>query len=84
MSQELILIDSETEREAGRAELDGNDVIFPDEFHGWTDVMDCRHAPYTDQSLEENCHIASHVRKPYILITSDQFEVDEPTETDAA
>ena len=84
MSQELILFDTETHREAGRAHLEGNDVVFPDNILGWTDVMDCRHEPYTDHSIDENCELAHHVRKPYILVTPEQVESDSPTEAEAA
>ena len=51
--------------------------MFPDFVEGWTDVLDCRHPPYTDQSLDENCEIALHVRKPYILVDPSQLEEDD-------
>lgn len=62
-----------------RAKLEGKDVVFPAAVNGWTDVLDCRGEPYHEKSLEENCDIASHVRKKYILVSEDQVSVEHPT-----
>lgn len=61
------------------ASLDGKDVVFPPVVNGWTDVLDCRCEPYDEKSLEENCDIASHVRKKYILVHEDQTSIESPT-----
>ncbi len=74
MGDQLVLIDTETHREAGEATVTDQDVDFPEFIDGWTDVLDCRHEPYTDNSIDENCELAHHVRKPYILVDSSQAE----------
>ena len=56
----------------------GGDISFPATVRGWTEAMDCRHAPYTEQSITENCDVARHVRKKYILVNQDQLP-DEHT-----
>jgi hypothetical protein len=63
----------------GEARGRGGDVEFPPGVHDWTDVLDCRHAPYTDKSLAENCEIAHHVRKHYILVGEEQISKETPT-----
>lgn len=57
----------------------GGDVEFPDPVRSWTDVLDCRVEPYTDNSLAENCRLAHHVRKKYILVTQSQVSREDPT-----
>lgn len=57
----------------------GSDVTFPHTVHAWTDVLDCRHEPYTDKSLAENCDLALHVRKKYILVGEAQISKENPT-----
>jgi hypothetical protein len=61
-----------------KADLDGKDVVFPPSVNGWTDVLDCRCEPYDEKSLEENCDIAAHVRKKYILVSEDQVSIEAP------
>lgn len=70
-SGQLYLYDTATVSQAHKAEQTGLDVFFPPGI-GWTEVLDCRIAPYTGKSIEENCAFASHVRKSYILVTEDQ------------
>jgi len=62
------------------AEVEGDrlDVFFPEDVQGWSDVLDCRVEPYTEQSIEENCHFAEHVHKKFILVTQAQIDADEP------
>lgn len=77
MGERLVIIDTEDHARAGEARTSGQDVEFPDFVDGWTDVMDCRHPPYTEQSIDENCEIAHHVRKPYILVAPSRLEGDD-------
>ena len=74
----LYLYETDTCAQYAEVEQEGLDVFFPPEVGGWSDVLDCRIAPYTEQSLEENCHYASHVRKFYILVTHEQVEQSTP------
>lgn len=57
----------------------GGDVVFPPTVGTWTEVLDCRHEPYTGKSLAENCDLAHHVRKKYILVGEDQISKENPT-----
>ena len=82
--KKLLIIDSETHEQVDEAHVEGSDVIFPDGINGWTDVVDCRHEPYTEQSIDELCEFAHHVRKHYVLITPEQAEPEPSPETDAA
>jgi hypothetical protein len=70
----LVLIDSKTCEPAGTAEQRDQDVYFPEAIDDWKHVLDCRHAPYPDHSLEHNCELAAHVRKPYILVDASDFD----------
>lgn len=75
----FFLYESEAHQQVAEVESEGLDLFFPDFVDGWTDVLDCRIEPYKSNSIEENCHIAEHVRKPYILVTPAQAEADSPT-----
>ena len=77
--EKLYLYSTEDCQRYGEATVDDQDVVFPDRINGWTDVLDCRVEPYVDQSLEENCDVAVHVRKKYILIGEDQVSKEHPT-----
>lgn len=77
MGDRLLLYDSGTAEQVGEAEIVEQNLRTPEEIYGWKDVMDCRHPPYTDNSVEENCHLADHVRKPYILVEASQVEDEE-------
>ena len=80
-SSTLYLYDVETQERFGTAEVIGSDVYFPDGVRGWSDVLDCRHPPYTEKSIAENCHFAEHVHKMYIVVTPEQLaEQTPPTE----
>lgn len=70
----LYLYDTATSQRDSEATLVGSDVIFPAHVRGWSDVLDCRHTPYTEKSIEENCHFAEHVHKFYILVASSQLD----------
>lgn len=72
------LYESETHSRVAEVESEGLDLFFPEFVDGWTDVLDCRIEPYTSNTIEENCHIAEHVRKPYILVSPNQAEAEEP------
>lgn len=76
MEDALLLYETESCEKVGEAEETDQDIVFPDFVDGWPDVLDCRHPPYTDQSLDENCDFAVHVRKPYILVDASQVEDD--------
>jgi hypothetical protein len=73
------LFNTEDCTRAGSAAGHAGDIEFPASVGGWTEVMDCRHAPYTDKSLAENCDIASHVRKKYILVDEAQLSNEHPS-----
>ena len=77
-SSKLYLYESSTQNRFGEATLQGQDVFFPDGVRGWSDVLDCRPEPYTAQSLEENCHIAEHVHKKFILVSQAQIDKHAP------
>lgn len=70
-SEPFFLFDSTSVEEIAEVTSSGLDVYFPEGI-GWPEVLDCRIPPYTEKSIEENCHFADHVRKPYILVTADQ------------
>ena len=74
----FFLYDTETHDRVAEVESEGLDLFFPDFVDGWTDVLDCRITPYTSKSIEENCHFAEHVRKPYILVSANQAEAEKP------
>lgn len=77
--QKLFLYSTDDCTRFDQAEIQGNDVVFPPTVNGWTDVLDCRHEPYDEKTLEENCDIAVHVRKKYILVDEDQVSIENPT-----
>lgn len=77
MADELAVIATEDCERAGFASEGERDVDFPTFIDGWTDILDCRHPPYSDQSLETNCEFAEHVRKPYLLVPAERLEEDE-------
>ena len=74
----LYLYRSSTGDEAGEAEKSGLDVYFPSGIDGWTDVLDCREEPYTEQSIAENCAYAQRVHKKYILVHESQIAQETP------
>jgi hypothetical protein len=75
MSDETLYVyDTDTVSLHGRATATDSNVSFPEDVDGWPDVMDCRAEPYTDKSIDENCDLARHVRKPFILVTEDQHD----------
>lgn len=76
--QKLYLYDATTAEEAGTAEKAGLDVFFPSHVAGWTDVLDCREKPYTEQSVDENCAYAQRVHKKYILVDESQLARETP------
>lgn len=63
----------------GEVQGRGGDVEFPTSVRAWTDVLDCRVEPYTEHSLAENCEIAHHVRKRFILVSEEQLSKENPT-----
>ncbi len=80
-SDELLLIDVHTGSTLAEVETSGLDVFFPAGI-GWTEVLDGRIAPYTEQAIEDVCHFAEHCRKEYVLVGRSQLnQVEvEPTE----
>ena len=74
----LFLFDAKSAEESGSAEKSGLDVYFPPHIAGWTDVLDCREEPYTDQSIAENCAYAKRVNKKYILVDESQIAQETP------
>jgi hypothetical protein len=49
------------------------DITFPEQVRGWGDVLDCRHAPYTNKRPEELLRYAKHVHKFFILVYEDKL-----------
>ncbi|QED27285.1 hypothetical protein FRD01_08520 [Microvenator marinus] len=52
----------------------GLDVLFPQGIT-WSEVLDCRITPFSDQTVEENCEFATEVHKFYILRAPEQDEL---------
>lgn len=73
----LYLYDTQTLQQTHAVDQEGLDVFFPHGI-GWTEVLDCRIAPYDAQSLEVNCDYAAHVRKLFILVTDAQVAQSTP------
>ena len=69
----LFLYDVKTKERVAAVETHGLDVVFPPEIHGWSDVLDCRPAPYPSKTLEENCEFAYGVHKKVILVSAAQL-----------
>lgn len=44
------------------------DVEFPSEVRGWSDVLDCRHPPYTEKDIAALRHYGVHVNKLFLLV----------------
>ena len=44
------------------------DLDFPEKVRGWSDVLDCRHKPYTDLERDALLHFAKHVNKFFLLV----------------
>ena len=82
--QTLYLYKAETAEEVATAEKSGLDVHFPPEIAGWTDVLDCREEPYTEQSIAENCAYAQQVHKKYILVEESQLAQETPPVDEAS
>ena len=74
----LYLYDAATAEEVGTAEKSGLDIYFPAHIAGWTDVLDCREEPYTEQSIAKNCAYALRVHKKYILVHQSQIAQETP------
>ncbi len=84
MSQpKLHLFDAKSAQEKGTVSQSGLDVHFPADVAGWTDVLDCREEPYTEQSIAENCAYAVRVHKKYILVEPEQVAQETPPVDDA-
>jgi hypothetical protein len=77
----LLLYETDRCKRFAEVEADGLDVDFPPEVGSWSHVLDCRIEPYTEHTLEENCHLAQHVRKRFILVTAEQAVEDSPLES---
>ncbi len=76
--QSLYLYDAHNAEQLSPIERSGLDVFFPPEIAGWTDVLDCREEPYTEQSIAENCAYALRVHKKYILVGESQIAQETP------
>ena len=73
----LYLYDTSTLAQTHEVEQEGLDVLFPEGI-GWTEVLDCRIAPYDSRSIELNCEYAMGVRKLFILVTESQVAQSTP------
>lgn len=80
MAESLLLFETDEANRVGAAEIVDQNLKGPEFVDGWKDVLDARHPPYTDQSIEELCHYASHVRKPYVLVERSQVEDENEDE----
>ncbi len=78
-SQKMYLYATEDCTRAFEVDGRGGDVNFPAPVRAWTDVLDCRVEPYIEKTLSENCELAHHVRKRYILVGEDQISKENPT-----
>lgn len=74
----LYLYDASTGEQLDTVERSGLDVFFPPQVAGWTDVLDCREAPYTEQSIADNCAYALRVHKKFILVEGSQIAQETP------
>lgn len=74
----LLLFETQTCEKFAEVESEGLDVFFPTAVRGWSDVLDCRIAPYDARSIEENCEFALGCRKFYILVHASQV-TETPT-----
>jgi len=72
------LIHTEEGTQIGPLSGSKGDMEFPEEVRGWSDVLDCRHTPYTEKTLAELRHFAHHVNKTYILVPEAILTSDEP------
>ena len=77
---ELLLFNASNADEVGPVQSTGLDVYFPDHVGGWSDVLDCREAPYTERSIAENCAFARRVHKKFILVEAAQVAQEKPLE----
>lgn len=68
------LFKTEDDSKFGPVAGKGGDIDFPPTVGGWTEVLDCRHIPYTDKTIAENCELARGVRKKYIIVNADQAQ----------
>ena len=76
----LVLVETRHGTHFAGVEAQGLDVDFPPEVRGWSDVLDCRDEPYTDEStwpMERLCEFAQHVRKRFILVPQARLASDD-------
>lgn len=71
-TKKLVLVEVGTMQEFQDVTSAGLDVNFPAGIC-WSDVLDCRIAPYAERTVEENCDFADHVHKTFILIAADHL-----------
>ena len=77
-STDLVLIDVHSGDIFAEVEATNIDVFFPSGIQ-WTDVLDGRITPYTEQAIEDVCHFAEHCRKDYVLAKRSQLnQVEAP------
>ncbi len=74
---EHYLVEVETGRNLGPISGTMGDLEFPPQVGGWTDVLDCRHDPYSGMELEELRHFAEHVRKYFVLVDGEKLSSDD-------
>ncbi len=67
-SSKQYLVHAEEGTQFGPLSGTRGDVEFPSMVRGWSDVLDCRHKPYTGKTLAELRHFAHHVNKRFILV----------------
>jgi hypothetical protein len=73
-TERQFLIHVEEGTEIGPLKGSKGDMEFPIEVRGWSDVLDCRHTPYTEKTLTELRYFAHHVNKSYILVPESTIE----------
>ena len=67
-SGRMFLINRKSGERFGPLAGEKGDVQFPSQVRGWGDVLDCRHVPYTEKSIDELKHFAEHIHKDFFLI----------------
>ena len=72
MAQTFFLVDVKTGTRRPVIER-GMDITFPDDVHGWTEILDCRHPPYDSMTLDTLLERAHGVHKHYVLVSEDQL-----------
>ena len=80
-SDALFVIEVDTGETFGPITGSKGDLDFPEKVRGWSDVLDCRHKPYTDLDRDALLHFAKHVNKFFLLVPEHMAVITPPEET---